>query len=531
MTLFGQILGAAFSDPLNSLFSYTILGLAAVAIVGAFTRIDLLNRLTQAAPALLTAIGVLGTFVGILIGLLGFDVADLSQSVPRLLDGMKTAFVTSVFGMGSGIVVKIVSEVGGRRDVLTEPRGVEDVLIALDRLRNEEEQTRRDLTAALDRVRLGLTGDNESSLVTQIQRLRTDVTDEIKASRKSNTELVSTISEEIRKISTTLTENTSKAIIEALERSIRDFNQKITEQFGENFKQLNVAVGRLLEWQDNYRQQMIANAEALREGASGIQASRAGIDAISTQAGAMVRAAADMQALLDGLGKTRADLDARLQAFRDMAASATAAMPTIQARIEDLTTGFSRQVEAASQRVTQMADGLRTTMQTHEESLQAASGRFVEAVTQASNQAGAAATKTATEQAKMLNELSQGYARLREDAANTGTEMRTAIKEAGESLRTSLSEAAAELQKTSGESVRNIGQQIQRVADEEFRRIATSLDGQVKQLDEAMTRELERALSAMGSQLVSLTGKFVDDYRILTNSVQEAVRTTRRDAA
>jgi hypothetical protein len=35
----------------------------------------------------------------------------------------------------------------------------------------------------------------------------------------------------------------------------------------------------------------------------------------------------------------------------------------------------------------------------------------------------------------------------------------------------------------------------------------------------------------MGSQLVSLTGKFVDDYRILTNSVQEAVRTMRRDAA
>ncbi|MGG5807710.1 hypothetical protein [Falsiroseomonas sp. CW058] len=526
-----QILAAAFSDPLNRAFSFTILGLATIAVIGAFVRSGPLQRITQAAPALLTAIGVLGTFVGILIGLLGFDVSDLSQSVPRLLDGMKTAFVTSVFGMGSGILVKLVSEVGGQRQVVDEPRGVEDVLTALDSLRKEEEQTRRDLAAGLDRVRMGLTGDNESSLVTQIQRLRTDVTDEIKASRKSNAELVGGISDEIRKISTTLTENTSKAIIEALERSIRDFNQKITEQFGENFKQLNIAVGRLLEWQDNYRQQMIANAEALREGAAGIQASRAGIEAIGTQAGAMVRAAADMQALLEGLGKTRAELDARLQAFRDMAASAATAMPTIQARIEDLTTGFSRQVEAASQRVTQLADGLRTTMQTHEESLQAASGRFVEAVTQASTQAGAVATRTAAEQAKMLDELSQGYARLREDAANVGTDMRAAIKEASDSLRTSLAETAAELQKTSGESVRNVGQQLQRVADEEFRRIATSLDGQVKQLDEAMARELERALSAMGSQLVSLTGKFVDDYRILTNSVQEAVRTMRRDAA
>jgi hypothetical protein len=527
--VFEKIISAAFSDPLNSAFSFTILGLAALAILGTFTRLGPLRRLTQAAPALLTALGVLGTFVGILIGLLGFDVSDLSRSVPQLLDGMKTAFVTSVFGMGSGIIVKLVSEVGGRHDTTEEPSGVENVLLALDNLRREGKQTREELVTSLDRVRMGLTGDNESSLVTQIQRLRTDVTDEIKASRKLNTDLVGAISEEIRKISTTLTENTSKAIIEALEMSIRDFNQKITEQFGENFKQLNIAVGRLLEWQESYRQQMIANAQALREGAAGIQASRAGIEAIGTQAGAMIRAAADMQALLDGLGKTRAELDARLEAFRDMAAAATGAMPMIQARIEDLTTGFARQVEAASQRVVQMADGFRLIMQAQEESLKAASGRFVEAVTQASVQASAVATKTATEQAKMLGELSDGYGRLREDAAAIGTEMRGSIKEAGDSLRSSLSDMASEFHKTSSESVRNIGQQIQRVASDEFQNITKALDGQIKQLDEAMVRELERALSAMGTQLVSLTGKFVDDYRILTSSVQEAVRAMRRD--
>ena len=37
---------------------------------------------------------------------------------------------------------------------------------------------------------------------------------------------------------------------------IREFNEKISEQFGDNFKQLNEAVGRLLEWQENYRTQI-----------------------------------------------------------------------------------------------------------------------------------------------------------------------------------------------------------------------------------------------------------------------------------
>jgi hypothetical protein len=527
----GQILQAAFGDSLNRLFTYAILSLAAVAVVGVFARVGPLNRLAGAAPGLLTAIGVLGTFVGILIGLIGFDVSDISRSVPRLLDGMKTAFVTSVFGMGSGILVKLISEVGARTEIANEPKGVEDVLLALDTLRQEEVQTRKELSASLDRVRLGLTGDAESSLVTQLQRLRTDVTDEIKASRKANAELVGTISAEIQKISTTLTENTSKAIIEALERSIRDFNQRITEQFGDNFRQLNTAVGRLLEWQENYRQQMVANAEAIREGAAGIQASRAGIEAIGAQATALVRAAGDMQALLDGLGKTRAELDAQLQAFRDMAATATAAMPTIQARIEELTTGFSRQVEAVSLRVSQLADGLRSSMQAHEDSLRTASGKFIEAVTDASIRAGTAATQAAAEQTKMLNELSQGYARMREDAAAIGADLRGAVKEAGDALRTSLTEAAVEMQKASSDSIRSVGQQLQNTTNDEFRRIAASRDDQIKQLDEAMTRELERALTALGTQLVSLTGKFVEDYAVLTNRMREVVSATRRDAA
>jgi len=529
--MLGQILHAAFGDPLNSLFTYTTLSLAAVAIVGVFVRVGPLNRLVGAAPGLLTAIGVLGTFVGILIGLIGFDVSDISKSVPQLLDGMKTAFVTSVFGMGSGILVKFISEVGARAETAIEPKGVEDVLLALGSLREEEVQTRKELSASVDRVRLGLTGDAESSLVTQLQRLRTDVTDEIKVSRKANAELVGTISAEIQKISTTLTENTSKAIIEALERSIRDFNQRITEQFGDNFKQLNIAVGRLLEWQENYRQQMAANAEALREGASGIQASRVGIEAIGTQATALVQAAGDMQSLLDGLGKTRVELDARLQAFRDMAAAATAAMPVIQARIEELTTVFSRQVEAASLRVSEMADGMRSSMHAHEESLRVASGKFVEIVTEASTRAGTAATQAATEQTKMLSELSQGYARMRDDAASIGADLRGAVKEAGDALRTSLTEATTEMQKASSESIRSVGQQLQNTTNDEFRRIAASLDDQIKQLDDAMTKELERALTGLGSQLVSLTGKFVEDYAILTNRMREAVSATRRDAA
>jgi hypothetical protein len=50
-------------------------------------------------PSYLSALGVLGTFVGVAVGLATFDVHDLDTSIPRLLEGLKIAFSTSIIGM------------------------------------------------------------------------------------------------------------------------------------------------------------------------------------------------------------------------------------------------------------------------------------------------------------------------------------------------------------------------------------------------------------------------------------------------
>lgn len=54
-----------------------------------------------------TGIGILGTFIGLTIGLAGVDTSStgaLSSSISGLLGGMSTAFVTSIFGIVSAIV-------------------------------------------------------------------------------------------------------------------------------------------------------------------------------------------------------------------------------------------------------------------------------------------------------------------------------------------------------------------------------------------------------------------------------------------
>lgn len=56
-------------------------------------------------PSLVSSLGVLGTFYGITVGLLAFDSSNLDQSIPDLLDGLKTAFFTSLAGMTFSMIL------------------------------------------------------------------------------------------------------------------------------------------------------------------------------------------------------------------------------------------------------------------------------------------------------------------------------------------------------------------------------------------------------------------------------------------
>ena len=61
-------------------------------------------------PIIISTLGVMGTFLGITRGLMSFDTATLDKSIPILLDGLKTAFFTSLIGMfGSLVLSRVVS--------------------------------------------------------------------------------------------------------------------------------------------------------------------------------------------------------------------------------------------------------------------------------------------------------------------------------------------------------------------------------------------------------------------------------------
>jgi ABC-type transporter Mla subunit MlaD len=70
-----------------------------------------------------------------------------------------------------------------------------------------------------------------------------------------------------------LSKGATEEIIKALEQVISDFNSNLTEQFGENFKELNQAVFDLLKWQENYKTQVIDFENSLQNTLSNVEES------------------------------------------------------------------------------------------------------------------------------------------------------------------------------------------------------------------------------------------------------------------
>ena len=63
------------------------------------------RKLIEYIPTMVSTLGVFGTFLGITIGLMYFDTSNLNESIPVLLNGLKTAFWTSLAGMSLSLIL------------------------------------------------------------------------------------------------------------------------------------------------------------------------------------------------------------------------------------------------------------------------------------------------------------------------------------------------------------------------------------------------------------------------------------------
>jgi len=462
-----------------------------ITIFAIYLHLKYSQSIAHKAPAFLTTLGILGTFTGIAFGLLDFNTNDIQKSVPALIEGIKTAFWASAWGIFCALTIKA-------RD------------IALDGRKKISERvstgaTINDLASLLKGVQQALVGNDDSTLIGQIRLARQDSNDRIdklsraaEEARQDNNNRLETLTRSLDAFGRTVAENNSKALIDALKEVIREFNQKISEQFGENFKQLNDAVGQILIWQEQYRQQMAEMIEQQKITSRNMATATERYEKLVERAEAFDAVARSMGALIEGLDAKRKQLDDSLSSLAILINTAAKGFPEIEKKITEMVQQVGNGVRAAN-------DEFRAAL--------------LSAVTQMSKQVGDSIVATNNElRTVLLSAAKQTGDSVR--AAHDSVQLASAgvkaasdgVKALGEGIKASNDELKnvllAAIQNSNREFNSHIDQMVQRMRE------------QTVTLDTALKNQLTTSLESLGRQLAALSARFVEDYMPLTEKLR-----------
>ena len=220
----------------GSLGVFTQSAIVCISLIGVALHVRWSRKSTSLGPTLLTTFGIFFCFCGIAWGLLDFNPSDIKGSVPQLLRGIRTSFWASVFGIGWALTIKLrVLLIGAPslpKDGITTGATVDD------------------LAAQLNWLNRSIAGADDSTLLSQVKLLRTEANGRLDR-----------LNQLFERFAEKVVEANSMALIQALSEVIKDFNVKLNDQFGENFKNLNAAVEKLVVWQKQYEQQLNALIE------------------------------------------------------------------------------------------------------------------------------------------------------------------------------------------------------------------------------------------------------------------------------
>ena len=311
-------------DPPNIIF--TVLTIILV-ITELITKKDLKGQIIS--------LGVLGTFVGIFIGLQDFDPTNMKNSVNEVLIGLKTAFATSILGMGSAIFLSIYQKI---RDQISDDNKTETELLSDISSR----------LATIDSTLSFLPRLDNSALVIKLEALLKknlggssgfqdgDTIQILKDIKKGQIEIRDSIDLATQELS----KNASEEIIKALQKVIIDFNSKLTEQFGSNFVRLNDAVFKLVEWQNNYKTHLEEMQLKLHFATSSIEQAKESMLAIEKANREVLSLYANLSKTLEGYKNESDRLAENLDKFVAIAPKATELFTKMDSEFKAITESF-----------------------------------------------------------------------------------------------------------------------------------------------------------------------------------------------
>ena len=264
-------------------------------------------------PAIIS-MGVLGTFIGIFIGLLNFNVNDIEGSVPELLRGLKLAFITSIFGMFISICLSFI-----------------------ENLR-----------------KINVNADTDD-LLRDLLKEQKDANQKTSQLIENNNNNFDKVNESLTQALKTLSKGATEHIINALKEVITDFNKNLTEQFGDNFKQLNEAVYKMIQWQETYKASINQVEKTLKDLLMAIEKNSHWIDKFDKDYQNITQTNKDLQTIIETNNNQIKNIEEHMAYLKKIGEEADVIFKSIQGVSNNIQNSLSEEVQG----VTKLRDQIR----------------------------------------------------------------------------------------------------------------------------------------------------------------------------
>ncbi|MCO1336336.1 MotA/TolQ/ExbB proton channel family protein [Microbulbifer sp. OS29] len=237
-------------EQVTDTFLVVMLTLSAIALI--LYPLGKFPRFVREAPSLLTALGILGTFIGIIIGIYGFDLADIDTSISELMQGLETAFMTSILGLFLSLILRTIFQLF-TRDQPSKATS-DDILLALNGQREDQAKFQQRISKeVLQSLTLVVEKFNDGLNVQMGENLQ-HFTQQLEAVSPALQALIGQ-HEQHAELATIYREQTTSLLIEinSAQENLLQLHQRITE-----LPEIFNVIPSLVEQQRNHSEQISA---------------------------------------------------------------------------------------------------------------------------------------------------------------------------------------------------------------------------------------------------------------------------------
>ena len=449
-----------------------------------------------------STIGVLGTFVGISIGLWKFNPNDITSSVPLLLSGMKIAFATSIIGMAASIFMKYIA------------------------LKNEDEENIDDIMELFNTMIAESRNVNNTLIENQKQTENVlNKVSEIWASHQEN------LTVELKSEILNLNNNT----ISKQEELIGEF-----KKLGECFTLLNSGVNNLLTWQENYKETIENTTKELEIVIQTIHNADESIESISKNSSLIKENNEKLSEVLKEINKTQNVIIDSNKSIIEISNTAKESIPQIN---EHFTNIDNRTKESTAYLQTLISENLNNIKSYLEKITEDVLSKTTQSIYENNRQFKYEISEHISQCKMLIYSLKDLIPDINEHLLSTQKRFNKTLIHFNEEVQNSLRENTLEINKQVQllkENTANINNTLDdtiSLSTKRLENITVATSNQIKtmaeemeklcvrkieKLDNTLIEEFTDALSCLAGQLVTISEGFSEDYYRLLEELKEA---------